>query len=238
MYDILENFTKNLRISREKIKILVLGSGEGAFERRLLDNGYRDITAVDIRGDYAIDEVNYIRYDLESSDFKDVIEILGGPFHIIVAIEAIEHLNSPYAFLQKIKKLLRSDGIAIVTTPNISEISSRLLFMLKGEFRLFQKQWISLKYGHISPLPDFIFRELARRAGLSVIGRKINRTYWQAILVVGKKRPLLWVILWLLTIPFYLMIWLLLSRKREDAGIINIYILAHQKTHNYLPENE
>ena len=52
-------------IPKHKLKILVLGSGKGAFDRRLIDSGFSNIVSIDINAkDYLLKKkTRFIKYD-------------------------------------------------------------------------------------------------------------------------------------------------------------------------------
>ena len=48
-------------------------------------------------------------------------------FDIVTAIEVIEHLADPKAFLSQVKRILKPGGILYLVTPNLASLSSRIL---------------------------------------------------------------------------------------------------------------
>jgi len=73
-------------------------------------------------------------------------------FDYTVAIEIIEHLENPWAFMRECKRI--TSDIIIVTTPNILCPASRKLFEAKGYFHWFEPNRC-LEYGHINPIPEW-----------------------------------------------------------------------------------
>jgi SAM-dependent methyltransferase len=59
--------------------------------------------------------------DLASAPFAP------GHFDVIVALEVIEHLPDPGAYLRQVLRLLRPGGALLLTTPNIAGMSGRIL---------------------------------------------------------------------------------------------------------------
>jgi SAM-dependent methyltransferase len=57
---------------------------------------------------------------LEDADFPD------RNFDVIVAMQLVEHLVDPAVFAEKLKRVLKPDGIAYVETPNFDCVSRRL----------------------------------------------------------------------------------------------------------------
>src|SRR5690348_16157056 len=86
------------RFPKKNIKILVLGAGAGAFDERLFDNGYKNITAVEFRKEIYKSKGKVIELDL-NEDFHTKIK---QKFDCIVAIEIIEHLENHFHFMSNI----------------------------------------------------------------------------------------------------------------------------------------
>jgi len=57
---------------------------------------------------------------LESARFPD------GRFELVHASHLIEHLNAPGLFLDEVGRVLASDGLVVLTTPNVSSLQARL----------------------------------------------------------------------------------------------------------------
>ncbi len=76
-----------------------------------------------------LDEVYLI--DLEADNWPT--ELLEKKFDIIISAEVIEHLLMPEDLLKKLKKLLKTDGELVITTPNFLVWSNRIK-MLFGKF--------------------------------------------------------------------------------------------------------
>lgn len=127
-------------------KILVLGSGAGAFERRLLDNGYRNITSVDfIPENFKVSEIQVLELDL-NLDFSSV-----GKFDIVIAIELIEHLENQFHFIRCVKKTMNADAIFYLSTPNVGNTFVRMRYFLLGNIYWFGRSELE-GTGHINPI--------------------------------------------------------------------------------------
>jgi SAM-dependent methyltransferase len=57
-----------------------------------------------------------------------------GSFDVAISTEGIEHLENHFAFLREFWRVLRPNGILIVTTPNITALRSRVRFFGSGFF--------------------------------------------------------------------------------------------------------
>lgn len=130
-------------------RVLDVAAGSGAMSQRLLDAGY-EVEAVE----YAIehfalgDEVRCHALDLNRPDFPSAF---AAPFDGIVAMEIIEHLENPRAFLRGLCASLKPGGFIVLTTPNIDNPVSRALHCRLGHSQWFADQHVE-ELGHITPL--------------------------------------------------------------------------------------
>lgn len=100
--------------------------------------------------------------DLNTPGFASAFA--GRTFDLVVALEVIEHLESPLGFLRETAKLTRPGGYVVLTTPNVDNFPSRILFGLRGQLR---GASATDDPGHISPILLWTFAQrLVPRAGL------------------------------------------------------------------------
>lgn len=74
------------------------------------------------------------RLDLDA-DCWPALECQGD---VVVAVETIEHLENPWAFMKKLAALARPGALVIVTTPNQLSVLSLLTLITKRRFSAFQ----------------------------------------------------------------------------------------------------
>ncbi|HOK40050.1 MAG TPA: class I SAM-dependent methyltransferase [bacterium] len=105
-----------------KKSILEIGCSTGELLEILKKNNY-EVIGIEIseKARKICNEKNLIVYDdnffVNNSSKK---------FDVIIALDVIEHLNSPDLFLKKIKNLLNTNGIIILETPNFNSILRKL----------------------------------------------------------------------------------------------------------------
>jgi len=58
---------------------------------------------------------------------------------VVCAVEIIEHLENPRAFIRELVRLTKPGGLVIVTTPNQLSLLSKLTLILKNQFNAFQE---------------------------------------------------------------------------------------------------
>jgi 2-polyprenyl-3-methyl-5-hydroxy-6-metoxy-1,4-benzoquinol methylase len=92
---------------------------------------------------------------------------------LVVAVETIEHLENPWAFLRQLASIARPGGGVMVTTPNQLSVLSLLTLGTKGRFSAFQ----DVHYpAHRTALLASDLERAARAAGLVVACTAFSRS--------------------------------------------------------------
>ncbi len=170
---IFELIRKNF--SDKNISILILGAGGGAFDERLIDNGYTNVTAIEFNREVYKSKGNILALDL-NHDFSSSFS--GAGFDCVIAIEIIEHLENHFHFIRNIDKLLNVNGRLFISTPNVESSLSRVKFWLAGDFPCFTKASV-METGHINPLFRNIFLYYAHNhTGIRLVRTHSNRSVW------------------------------------------------------------
>jgi len=141
-----------------------LGAGSGALALRLKSLGW-NVEAADIDASAYRADVPFIRVDLNEPDFA--ARFGKRRFSLVTSVEVIEHVESPIGFLRNVARLLRPDGIALITTPNVDNIPARLKFLLRGRIRMMDQ---GSDPTHISPIFwDLLTRLYLPQGGLRLM---------------------------------------------------------------------
>jgi 2-polyprenyl-3-methyl-5-hydroxy-6-metoxy-1,4-benzoquinol methylase len=82
----------------------------------------------------------------------------------VVAVETIEHLENPRAFLRELVRLVQPGGWVVVTTPNQLSLLSKLTLVLKNQFNAFQNGCYP---AHLTALLEIDLRRMANECGLT-----------------------------------------------------------------------
>jgi SAM-dependent methyltransferase len=147
-------------------RALDLGAGSGALAERLQAAGLR-VTAADIKNYFELN-TEFLEVDLNDPEFARTVP---SKFDLITSVEVIEHLENPTAFLRSICRLLKPNGVAILTTPNVENVPARLKFLLGGEVRAMDKNAPE----HITPIHlDLFFRQIVPRSGLTLVDHFVH----------------------------------------------------------------
>lgn len=113
-------------------KILDIGCASGYLGKKLLANG-AEVFGVDISSD----EINKAKKVLTEAKVVNLnnqnLPYESNIFDIVIASEIIEHLQNPLFVLNECVRVLKNDGIIIITTPNFLYWGNRVQF-LTGNF--------------------------------------------------------------------------------------------------------
>lgn len=113
-------------------------------------------------------------------------------FDAIIATEVLEHLISPLELISEGKRLLKKDGLFIVTTPNVSHIGAVLKLLIgRSNYERLDRSPMYLQNdpwrGHIRFYDKNELTTLFQRSGLKLI----YHSYYQEKGWKHSKRPLL-----------------------------------------------
>jgi len=111
-----------------------------------------------------------VRYDGFPSDCELVlvdldggVPLADGTADVVAAIETVEHLENPRAFVRELSRLARPSGWVLLTTPNQLSVLSLATLAVKGRFAAFQ----DVHYpSHLTALLEVDLRRIAAECGL------------------------------------------------------------------------
>jgi 2-polyprenyl-3-methyl-5-hydroxy-6-metoxy-1,4-benzoquinol methylase len=85
---------------------------------------------------------------------------------VVVAVETIEHLENPWAFMRQLCSVAKPGGWVLVTTPNQTSLLSLLTLAIRHRFSAFQDAHYP---AHKTALLSIDLERAARDAGLDVV---------------------------------------------------------------------
>ncbi len=109
---------------------------------------------------------NVVVGDLENLDLR----LKAASFDCIVFADVLEHLYDPWGTLEKMKKYLRTEGVVLVSIPNIRHYRVLRALLLKGEFKY--KDSGILDKDHLRFFTRKQIMDLVSGAGLEIMSVK------------------------------------------------------------------
>ncbi len=144
-------------------KILDLGSGNGALPAQILDAGFH-VSSTSWNGKC---KVGKSIYEINLDNGFTLEDAGGKQFDVITAIDIIEHVENPWAFLRSCENAIKDNGLILVSTPNLECARARLDWLIRGYSSDFSPHQIEYNR-HISPIWRPGFLAMTAQAGLIV----------------------------------------------------------------------
>ena len=181
-------------------RLLDLGCGPGHMTRRIarwfssrgLDPRHSIVAADISAAGFQATEAPFVE-----ADFSKPLPFDDASFDLIVCVEVIEHLTRPYDFLAEVRRVLKSDGVFVVSTPNIFNLQSRLRYLLTGMYGLYELPTVDRLQagrlcGHIMPLSLVYLHYGLRRAGFTSARLHLDRAKRSSYFLSWLLLPFLW----------------------------------------------
>ncbi len=143
--------------------LLDFGAGRGTLTRRLQESGrFASVSGVDLypRSAEVPESICWERADLNGST-----PFPAGSFDLVVASEVIEHLENPRAMCRELWRILKTGGLAIISTPNVETLRSWVSAVLRGYFVEFSPGNYP---AHITPLMRIDLERALQECGFAV----------------------------------------------------------------------
>jgi SAM-dependent methyltransferase len=214
MTDAIHSFSH--RLTNEKIFALVaadalagrrivdVGAGEGFFARllgeHLKSRGVGPATVLRAC-DLFPDQFRYADVPCDRVDVGMRLPYPDASFDVACSIEVVEHLEDQFHFVRELYRVVRPGGRALVTTPNLLNINSRLRYLRTGFWLLFDPLPLSAHNpvhlsGHIHPITYYYLAYLFHRAGFTGVTVHFDRFKKSATALTIALAPLLLVGRW------------------------------------------
>lgn len=164
-------------------RVADIGAGEGFFSKKMGDHVAR-------AGRMPADHV--AACDLFPEGFRyrgiacDPVSASGrlpyadSSFDVVCSLEVIEHLEDQFLFTRELFRILRPGGVAIISTPNLLNVNSRLRNLHSGFAVLFDPLPLASNdpvhtSGHIHPVSYYYLAYMLRRAGFARVSVEFDR---------------------------------------------------------------
>ncbi|MBK6425589.1 MAG: methyltransferase domain-containing protein [Blastocatellia bacterium] len=161
-------------------RLLDVGCGEGHL-RPFVDDLVDTYIGNDIiRYNQFPSDAAFLTTDLDNGR----VPVGDGEMDVVTAVEVIEHLENPRAFVRELARCTRPGGLIVVTTPNQLSGLSVLTLAIKRRHAAFQ----DVHYpAHISALLEIDLVRMASEAGL--VDARIDYTHFGRIVLTSRHFP-------------------------------------------------
>ena len=140
-------------------RLVDVGCGGGGLRRALADR-VDDYCGVDaVRYESFPADAEFHQVDLDRPDWP----VPPGSADVVAAVETIEHLENPWAFVRALARLAKPGGFVVVTTPNQLSFLSVATLLTKRRFSAFQDAHYP---AHRTALLESDLRRIAGDCGL------------------------------------------------------------------------
>ncbi len=197
IFDILSNFRAS--------KILDAGCGEGVLVEELKMKGY-NIEGIDLN--YESEFVK--RGNIISLPYDD------NSFDLVLLLDVLEHLpyDQQYKALSEIKRVLKNNGILIMSFPNIANLSSRIKFLLLGKLSRTDKDIFHLGERSFGEIKDILVKNKFKIIKI----KSITPTF-----------PIIWQLITLFPDKMKVIHNLINFFQLHSISLLNIFILQNEK---------
>jgi len=167
------------------ISVLDAGCGHGYFSNLLGEKGYRPV-GIDI-SDKAIEKATslYSGIDFKVCSLENRLPFEDKTFDVVWSTEVIEHIYDVYTYLHEMNRVLKPNGLFIITTPYYGLIKN-LAIIAFG----FDKHFCNIEGGHIQFFSAGCLKSLFKRFGFEIIEKNYIgriRPLSKSIYMVGRK---------------------------------------------------
>lgn len=115
---------------RSDVEILDIGCGDGQFLQELdksLGRAYK-YHGVDY-SEYKVKKAQVLPYEFRRCNLEEGIPYDDATFDLVYSGEVIEHIYNPDYMLEECRRVLKPEGLLIISTPNLQAWYNRVLFL-------------------------------------------------------------------------------------------------------------
>jgi SAM-dependent methyltransferase len=164
---------------------LDIGSGHGD----LIEMLHSNFTVTSDACDYTDTLMNLKKIQVDVVDLNvEKLPYLDQTYDLVTCTEVLEHLEHYRETIREVHRILKSDGVFVLTTPNILNLKSRVRFMVFGFYNLFgplhfNESELHSAGGHINPIGLYFLVHSLVDAGfkdieVSIDKKQVTSAFW------------------------------------------------------------
>jgi 2-polyprenyl-3-methyl-5-hydroxy-6-metoxy-1,4-benzoquinol methylase len=150
-------------LDNKKVKILELGSGRGFLVKELDNKGFNidgsDFNPINIQLAKKINNVYLKNLDAENINLKD------STYNIVISVELIEHLPNLKSHFEEVKRILKIEGLYLISTPNKT---------IEDIYSIFKRKNPKLPKLHVSSQTHKSLKNILQKEGFSIKFLRMN----------------------------------------------------------------
>lgn len=132
-------------LNERKGRLLDVGAGTGGLTNKLKEEGF-DVGACDINPKNFIAKL----IKCKKVDLNKKMPYKEESFDVVVCTEVIEHIENPWHLIREFHRIIKPQGILILSTPNLHNWYVRLFYLFTSKLFNFLSSYE--KIGHITPI--------------------------------------------------------------------------------------
>lgn len=149
------------------IKLLDTGCGDGSITQSFIDlHTNIELHGIDI-ADQSLKKAAQAGIHTKCCDVTEKFPFKDETFDIVFSGEIIEHIADPRTYILEINRILKSNGLLVITTPNLGGLNDRLRFLF-GRTPRHTNALSADHYLHIRPFTYHGLREILEKGGFKI----------------------------------------------------------------------
>ncbi len=178
MFSLLSEYAKERRVPPKEIRILDIGCGSGRITEKLCRAGYQAI-GIDF-SEEAIRKAIARGLSAKQANLDEGIPEPDSSFDVVWAGDVVEHVFDPIGLLKESNRVLKKNGIILITIPSDVGIVSRvkMLFGISHQEQMYKKSGF---YKHHTFFTPRLIRFMLEKSAFEI-------TRFHKVLILGKNR--------------------------------------------------
>lgn len=117
-------------------RVLEIGCGRGHTLAEIKQKGFAaEVVGVELMNlPRTQTEINAVDTYIVGNIETDSLALDDGSFDVVICGDVLEHLNDPWAAMQKIKRLVKPGGALVASVPNVREARTLYNLIIRGDF--------------------------------------------------------------------------------------------------------